>query len=209
MFQLSDIAIYSIRKKGVHKLCKEIIKCLLFYVVSLGLLFVVSHTNHVFTMEKSPIAFWIIFSVLILLPLIRYGFCKLPFKMKLKGSVIEIKNDRRMAPIETKSNYYAPGGALRTALTNVDACDIVIRSQRGLSFTYTFLRNEAAVARGYYVVGDEVMLPPWANFPVVISREIKCPVCPWCGCPGADMTAECEECGVIFIDEETPQYKEE
>ena len=209
MLQLSDTAICSIRKKGISKLCKQIIKSLLFYAVSLTLLFVVSRTNAVFTMEESPVTFWIIFGVLILLPLIRYGFYKLPFKMNMKGQVIEIKNDRRMAPIEKKSNYYAPGGALRTALTNVDACDIVVRSHHGLSFTYTFLRNEAAVARGYYVVGDEVMLPPWANFPVVISREIKCPVCPWCGCPGADMTAECEECGVIFIDEETPQYKEE
>ncbi len=209
MFQLSDTAICSIRKKGISKLCRQIIKSLLFYAVSLSLLFVVSHTNDVFTMEVTPLAFWIVFSVLILIPLIRYEFYKLPFKMNMKGQVIEIKNDRRMAPIEKKSNYYAPGGALRTMLTNVDACDIVVRSHRGLPFTYTFLRDEAAVARGYYAVGDEVMLPPWANFPVVVSREIKCPLCPWCGCPGADTTAECEECGMIFTDEGTPQYKEE
>ncbi len=209
MFQLSDAAICSIRKKGISKLCRQIIKSLLFYAVSLVLLLVASRTNDVFTMEKSPVTFWIIFSVLILFPPIRYGFYKLPFKMNVRGEVVEIKNDRRMAPIEKKSNYYAPGGALRTMLTNVDACDIVVRSQRGLPFTYTFLRDEAAVARGYYAVGDKVMLPPWANFPVVVSREVKCPICPWCGYPGADTTAECGECGVIFTDEEKNQYKEE
>lgn len=193
---ISDVTKLAIRRRGLITLCKQIIKSLLFYLVTLTALFVTESNNYVFTREKQPIWFWGIFVILLLIPIIRYKFYLLPFTLGTYGHIEKIKSGNGMAP--RRDRAVGIRGFWEGNMEHVVSYRITVKTNRGISLNFLFMREDAEFAMGYYREGDAVYLPPFAKYPYNLDRLPDRRFCFACGGFGMAHKDTCPLCGVPF-----------
>ena len=190
-----DQLVNSIRKFGVRKLRKNIIKSVAFYAVSIVCLFLIESSNELLSRKNNPVVFWSIFVLLILIPIIRYRFYRLFFYCEY-GEVTEIINKRVLGAKKKENESTILTYGQITMMGAIEVCVITVRTRRGTYREYAFSRDEMAnFARASYQVGDTVFCPLFAKYPYNEMREPSRPFCLFCGEIEESDSQACLKCG--------------
>lgn len=200
---LPEATLKAIRKHGIRKLTRQIIKSLLFWAISMTVLFVTGSQNDLFNPTAHPIWFWGVFLILIAFPFWKWKLYQLFVCRKLYATVEGFKNRRT---IGNEDGEYTGGlSGVGLNLHYIDFCAMFIRSDKGLRHRFTAANEKAGFIRSIYEKGDRVFYPMFAAYPINLSRSPSRPFCVCCGYIGTEEEEVCPDCGVPFVKKSTSE----
>lgn len=196
----------AIRKKCRRVLVRNLIKSLLFYAVSMAILFITGNSNDLFNREAQPVWFWGVFLILVAFPFWKWKLYQLIVCRNLYATVEEVKSRRAVGNEDGEYTGGLSGVGLN--LHYIDACTMVIRSDKGLRHRFPATNEKAGIIRSNYEKGDRVFYPMFAAYPFNMSREPERPFCLCCGYTGTADETVCPNCDVPFIKAAKPGTSE-
>ena len=200
---LPEKTVTAIRKRGIRRLVKQIIKCLLFWAISITAIFFTERQSKLLTWEALPIWFWGIVLLLLCFPVWKFGLFRCMVCPTFHGKLEKEKTETAFG----NRNGIIKGMLFRAmGTTFIEVRIMTFRSEKGIPhrFTYSAARKVNFV-RNYYRIGDEVYYPPFAEFPFNKSRAPSRPFCLCCGYIGAETEDNCPDCGVPFVKKSTSE----
>ena len=96
MSSLPDITRQAINKKGIQKLIKQGIKALIFYGITMTFLWLSEDFRGNPIHEAQPNVFWVVFSVLLILPVLYFKFYRFLLRPTFYAKVTKLENDSRL-----------------------------------------------------------------------------------------------------------------
>ena len=91
---------------------------------------------------------------------------------------------------------YSNSGSAKSKRPHVRSAYVYVRLDSG---DVTILDGLTSLHTDIYEIGDELMRPSGARYPVVLSREIEKQPCPLCGRINSMKKDECASCGLSII----------
>ncbi len=188
---LSSDVIESVRRHGLRKCGKDIIKSVLFWGIGLGALFATSAQTPFFTPASEPFWFALVILLITAIPIVWWRPYRILTVRDFRGTVVSYRNKRGVEPSEST----ARGVNVHPRLMNtVDVYIIKVQDARGRKRTFTFKRENAAFGRVYNQKGDLLYVPRFSEIPFNESRPLPRPMCLWCGSIGASNEDRCTTC---------------
>lgn len=193
---LSAEVLAAIRKAGVKRYFKQVLKVLAFWAVTITSLLIVADRNRFFNWEKQPISIGIAFAALVLFPIWKFKLLEPLLLPSYHGTVTKIENK---VVIDGKDEDVKAWGVTKAAeLVRVDQCTVVVTRENGRLDRFVCKREAASFARYYYQIGDPVYHPVFAKYPFNCSRKAARKFCIFCGGIGTSNETVCSGCGVPF-----------
>ncbi len=188
---LSPAVAEACRVRGVRQCVGNLVKAVLFWAITLALLFITESQNDVFTRETQPFWFALILIVLILYPFVKWKPYRILLERDFRGTIVSYRNKRVMDHTgeDSRGPFFDRG-----KLGAVDVYIIHVVSESGQKRTFTIKRANTEFGRVYYQKGDVVRCPRFANLPFNESRPLPRPYCIWCGSIGSPNETECKCC---------------
>ena len=198
--KLPNPILHEINRRGHRLLRKNIIKSLIFWGVTMTVLFVTGSRSKLFNMQEQPIWFWGVFAILLAAPILHFKFyCLLTYPV-FRGTVTELKNRRQYVSDDRGYN-----SRRLIHMSPEDTCILIVSAGKR-AYKIPFIKAEKATfARENYQIGDAVYHPRFAKYPFNESRLPSHPFCLCCGYIGAAGERDCPDCGVPFV----PDHMEE
>ena len=198
MSSLPDITRQAINKKGIQKLIKQGIKALIFYGITMTFLWLSEDFRGNPIREAQPNVFWVVFSVLLILPVLYFKFYRFLLRPTFYAKVTKLENDSRLGGRKGDIRGFIARGHF-VEMGRIDICFVTVETNRGKQYKFTYPREKAAFARNYYQVGDDVFCPALANYPFNENRTPEKPFCLCCGEIATVDETECSKCKVPLI----------
>jgi len=176
-------------RKAKKEFTKSLLKCLAFYAV-FYYLFLATDLK-----DMNAGIFWLIIILIAVVPVIMFKLYRI-FSRSFVGTVTEIKNDSSYI-----ENPKTPSVKPKTVfMITVDTCNVLVQSDDGEVKKFTCKQAHLTnFARSYYLVGDKLTLPKYAQYPYNNSRSPSHPFCLGCGYIGKGEEKECPDCRVPFV----------
>ena len=188
----------SVNKCGIKDLIKNIIKSIIFYLLSYSALFFSEQRNDIFTRETQPFWFWIVFIVIMFMPIYIFGFHKLILCPSFYGTVINVENTHILDGKKSDSpKVIFPSDNQHTG--EVDVCIITVKSNIGAKYKFFFKRENTMLAREYYSVGDAVYHNVFTKYPINCFKAPPKKFCVRCGDLCADFESDCPHCRIPLV----------
>ena len=198
--KLSNQTERKIAVRGRQKTVRNGVKSLLFWGVTMTVLFVTGSRSKLFNMREQPVWFWGVFVILLAAPILYFKVYRLLTYPAFRGTVTELKNRRQYV-----SNDRCYNSRRLINMSPEDTCILTASDgKREYKIPFT-MADKATFARENYQVGDAVYHPRFAKYPFNESRLPSHPFCLCCGYIGAAGERECPDCGVPFV----PDHMEE
>ncbi len=178
-------------RKGLRKCVRDIVKSVLFWGISLAILFFTAAQNPIFTWKSQPFWFSLVFLILLAIPILAWKPYRILTERDFRGTLVSYRNKR----VVDSSVGGARGIIFNSRqLRAVDVYIIKVQDERGRTRTFTFKEANTEFARVYYQKGDVLFCPRLANLPFNESRPLPRPLCLWCGSIGSPNETECKCC---------------
>lgn len=153
-----------------------------------------------FNPATMPYAFWSIVAVVVIVPPIVLRVWQYLGPFEVHGTVERTKDC--LMNIQTKRNTGRVRGFRGWDMRNVDTCELLWRSDRGvLHSTNISLPERAEMARAYYQKGDRLIVYRCAAVPFNENRLPIHPLCIGCGNVAKNHEGRCPQCGMTLLQE--------
>lgn len=184
-------------KRGINILIKNTVKAIIFYALCYFALFFSEQRNDTLTRETMP--FWVIFVLILIIPLWLFKFYKFIVSPSFYGIVIDINDVILLDGKKQNSPNVIFAGDVQH-MGEVDSCIVTVKSNIGLKYKFVFKRENAIFARDYYSIGDKVYHNTFSKWPISTVKAPPKKFCPVCGDLCADFENECPHCKLPLID---------
>jgi hypothetical protein len=87
-------------------------------------------------------------------------------------------------------------GNAKAKRPHVRAATVYVRLEDGEVATFDGLTS---IQTDIYEIGDELLRPSGARYPIILNRDAEKQPCPWCGRINVRESFECESCGLSII----------
>lgn len=192
-----EIAV-ELKKKKKKFIVKSIVKTAIFYLLGFSFLLLSEQRSESFDRYSEPYLFWVLVSLVLILPVFLFNIYILVTRRSFNGKVIEMKNKVCM---DLSEFVHYTSLITSRIIKYKDVCIVSFETQKGSIRRIEFENTEAVLVRDYYKIGDEVSYTEFSKIPLKYHGIYEKKFCICCGNTQRGDDTHCRKCHVPFYDE--------